>query len=222
MIQGVIFDFDGLILNTEEAEYTAWEEIYQSFGAHLPEEDFALPMGTSTKEFDVIAILERETGQFHDEAALKAKAHRRFHELLALEKARPGAADYLRQAKMMGMPVALATSSTRDWVEGHLKRLGLWEFFDVICTADDVVQVKPDPELFLLAAARLMLSPEQTIVFEDSANGIRAAKAAGCYCVAVPHRLSNLNGRGAADRVIFSMTEITLEALIAETNRLFQ
>jgi beta-phosphoglucomutase-like phosphatase (HAD superfamily) len=220
MIRGIILDFDGLILNTEEAEYNAWEEIFQRLGAHLPVEDWALSMGIPSDEFDVIGILERATGSACDGRALKMEAHTRFMELLSLETVRPGVDLYLQAAKTSRLGTALATSSNLSWVAGHLKRLGLWDFFDVICTADDVKKVKPDPELFLLAASRLGLEPGETVVFEDSPKGIQAAKAAGCYCVAVPHKLSNLNGRAGADLVIQSMADTTLSDLLDDINQL--
>jgi HAD superfamily hydrolase (TIGR01509 family) len=222
MIRGLIFDFDGLILNTEETEYAAWEEIFQSHGGHLPVEDWALSMGIPADEFDVIGLFERQTGQSCDGVALKAQAHQRFHELLALEAARPGVEEYLRMARSIDLGVALATSSGLSWVEGHLKRMGLWDYFDVVCTCEDVARVKPDSELFQLAAARLNLKPQETIVFEDSPNGILAAKAAGCYTIAVPHNLSNLNGTNPPDRIIQSMADMPLAALVAEVNRLFE
>jgi HAD superfamily hydrolase (TIGR01509 family) len=222
MIRGLIFDFDGLILNTEEAEYVAWEEIFQSHGAHLPVADWALSMGIPADEFDVIGIFEQATGKRCDGRALKMQAHSRFHELLAQETPRLGVKEYLQSARDNGLPVALATSSNRSWVEEHLKRLDLWHYFSVLCTAEDVQWVKPDPELFLLAARRLGMKPGETIVFEDSPKGIQAARAAGCYCVAVPHRLSNLDSHDSADRVIPSMAAIPLMNLLDEVNLLFQ
>jgi putative hydrolase of the HAD superfamily len=221
MIKGLIFDFDGLILNTEETEYNAWEEIYQSYGVHLPEEEWALSMGSLAGDFDVIGILERMTGGHYDRAILHPKADKRFKDLLALETARPGVKEYLEMAQKTGLKIALASSSKRLWVENHLRRLGLWAYFDVVCTSDDVQRVKPDPELFQLAAVRLHLNPNETIVFEDSVKGIKAAKAAGCYAVAVPHRLSNFNGSAAPDRTINSMAEVPLSVLLEEVNKLF-
>jgi beta-phosphoglucomutase-like phosphatase (HAD superfamily) len=222
MIQGLIFDFDGLILNTEETEYAAWEEIFQEHGAHLPEEDWALSMGIPADDFDVVGLLEQATGLHYDRGELKARARRRFLDLLVLETTRPGVKEYLQSASTLGLPVALATSSRLSWVEGHLQRLDLWDYFKAVCTAEDVIRVKPDPALFLLAASRLSLNPVETIVFEDSLKGVQAAKAAGCYCVAVPHRLSNLDGHNLADRVITSMSDTPLEILIEDVNRLLQ
>jgi HAD superfamily hydrolase (TIGR01509 family) len=222
MIKGLIFDFDGLILNTEETEYNAWEEIYQAQGTHLPVKDWAVSMGRHAEAFDVIGILEQATGVIQDREQLRSQVRARFFALLALEPARPGVKEYLDAAQRMGIKIALATSSDRNWVEGHLKRLDLWNYFDVVCTADDVSRVKPDPELFLLAAVRLQLKPEETIVFEDSANGILAAKAAGCFTIAVPHKLSNLNRSGPYDRVIESMANVPLVELVEKVNRLFE
>jgi HAD superfamily hydrolase (TIGR01509 family) len=222
MIKGLIFDFDGLILNTEETEYAAWEEIYQAHGTHLPVEDWALSMGRHAEAFDVIGILEQATGVMQDREQLRGQARARFFSLLALEPARPGVKEYLDAARRMGIKIALATSSDRKWVEGHLKRLDFWDYFDVICTADDVARVKPDPELFQLAVVRLQLKPAETIVFEDSANGILAAKAAGCFTIAVPHKVSNLNGTSPYDRIIESMANVPLAELLEDVNRLFE
>lgn len=222
MIRGLIFDFDGLILNTEEMEYAAWEEIFQRHGSHLSEEEWALSMGRSADSFDTVGILEQATGKRYDRAVLKAQAHDRFHYLLSHEPPRPGVLSYLQSARLIGLPVALATSSSRSWAVGHLTRLDLITYFDVICTAEDVARVKPDPGLFLLAAKRLDLPAQDTVAFEDSANGVRAAKDAGCYCVAVPHKLSYLDGQNLADRIIYAMADLPLVDLIDEINRSLQ
>jgi len=222
MICGLIFDFDGLILNTEEVEYAAWEEIFQSYGAHLPEEEWAQSMGIPADDFDAVGILNRATGLIFDEKIIKAQARDRFLDLLEHEPVRSGVTDYLRSAHEIGLPVALATSSSRSWVVGHLQRFDLLRYFDAICTADDVERVKPDPAVFLLAADRMLLTPQETIAFEDSSKGLQAAKTAGCYCVAVPHRLSLIHDHDLADRVIRSMSDIPLESLLDEVNRSFQ
>ena len=98
----------------------------------------------------------------------------------------PGVLDYLRDAHRLGLKVGLASSSSCAWVEGHLVRLGLREYFDCVRARDDVSITKPDPALFLSAVETLGVQPCEAIAFEDSRNGLIAARRAGLHCVAVP------------------------------------
>jgi HAD superfamily hydrolase (TIGR01509 family) len=102
----------------------------------------------------------------------------------------PGVAEVLADARAAGLKMAVASSSAEDWVGPFLRQHGLVAQLDAICTRDDVTQVKPAPDLFLLAAARMRVSPARCIVFEDSPNGLRAAHAAGMWAIAVPNALT--------------------------------
>ncbi len=126
----------------------------------------------------------------------------------------PGVETLLRDARGLGLGRACASSSSSGWVEGWLKRHGVHELFDVIVTRDDVSRVKPDPELFLLAAARLGLDPAECVVFEDSPNGMRAALAAGMRCVAVPNTLTSRIERPNVDLVVASLAEQPLAQIL--------
>jgi beta-phosphoglucomutase-like phosphatase (HAD superfamily) len=131
----------------------------------------------------------------------------------------PGVADLLRDARSLGLGRAVASSSSCGWVDGWLRRHGVRDLLDVVVARDDVQRVKPDPELFLLAATRLGVPPEACVVFEDSPNGMRAALAAGMRCVAVPNALTAPLPRPEVDLVIDSLAERPLAAILRSLAR---
>jgi HAD superfamily hydrolase (TIGR01509 family) len=210
----LIFDFDGLVLDTETAVFRAWNEIFADRGASLPLSEWAACVGTSHQAFDVFRYLESRTGLPADRPAL-AKLHReRVRELLKDLPPRPGVLEYLEEARQLRIALALASSSRQDWIMGHLSRLGLAERFHSIRCADDVEKVKPDPELYQLTLTFMGVSPERTLAFEDSPNGVTAAKAAGVYCVAVPNEVTRPLPLDHADFRMESMAEMSLRELL--------
>jgi len=126
-----------------------------------------------------------------------------------------GVRDYVADAKRMGLLLAVASSSSRAWVLGHLERLGLGAQWDAVRTRDDVARTKPAPDLYLSAVAALGVAPEEAVAFEDSANGIAAAKDAGLLCVAVPNALTAGMDLSRADLRLGSLAETPLERLLA-------
>jgi HAD superfamily hydrolase (TIGR01509 family) len=126
----------------------------------------------------------------------------------------PGVEELLRDAKGLGLGRAVASSSSCGWVTGWLERHGIRDLLDVVVARDDVRKVKPDPELFLLAAARLGVAPAACVVFEDSPNGMRAALAAGMRCVAVPNALTRPLTRPPVDLVLGSLAERPLASIL--------
>jgi len=125
----------------------------------------------------------------------------------------------LRDARALGLGRAVASSSSCGWVEGWLRRHAIRELVDVVVARDDVRKVKPDPELFLLAAARLGSAPAACVVFEDSPNGMRAALAAGMRCVAVPNALTRPLARPPVDLVLDSLAERPLAEILSGLER---
>jgi len=126
----------------------------------------------------------------------------------------PGVEALLRDAAALGLGRAVASSSSCGWVEGWLRRHEIRGLLDVVVARDDVTRVKPDPELFLLAARRLEIAPARCIVFEDSPNGMRAALAAGMRCVAVPNVLTRSLERPRVDLVMSALDERPLSAVL--------
>jgi len=213
MIEGIIFDFDGLILDTETPEFDAWQEFYAEHGVTLGLDAWADCIGQRAGVFDPIAHLEALCGRSVCGDALRAKHRERFHELVLAESLRPGVTQYLDDAEALGIPVAVASSATRDWVGGHLERLGIFERFRAVHTVEEVHHAKPQPDLFCLALKTLGVSAERAVVFEDSPNGVLAAKRAGVFAVAVPNRVTAPLQWGHADLVVHSLAELSFAQL---------
>lgn len=212
-LRALLFDFDGLILDTEGPVYEAWRDDYLAHGHDLPLETYADCVGSDFNRFDPKSHLESLVG-----FAIDWPERDRWRERNALERVKqlaplPGVVALLAAAAAAGLPCAVASSSPRDWVEGHLDRLGLLDRFALTRCLDDVAAPKPAPDLFLAAAAGLGVAPAATVVFEDSRNGLLAAIAAGCPCVVVPNRVTaHLDFTGAL-AVVGSLEEVDLRAM---------
>lgn len=215
MLKALIFDFDGLILDTEMPSYQAWEEIYREYGAHLAWSDWVKCIGASYEAFDPYAHLERQIGRKVDRQSIRRRYNERRLALIAGQPILPGVAALIAEAREAGLRLAVASSSSRAWVAGHLERLDLLKCFAVVKSADDVARVKPDPALYLAALRDLGVGAAEAIALEDSANGLLAAKRAGLYCVAVPNALTRDLPLDAADMILESLAEANLALLRA-------
>jgi HAD superfamily hydrolase (TIGR01509 family) len=215
MIKAVVFDFDGLILDTESNEYFAHSEMFRQLGVELPIQEWGKCIGTDASAFDVFAYLEQLVGSPVDRDQLNSARHELFINRMSKEEIRPGVRDYLLSAQDQGLRIGLASSSTRAWVTGYLEKHHLAGFFETIRTRDDVAIVKPNPELYQLALADLQVLPNEAIAFEDSPNGALAAKRAGMYCVAVPNSVTTSLIFGEIDLRISSMQEMSLAEIIS-------
>jgi beta-phosphoglucomutase-like phosphatase (HAD superfamily) len=127
----------------------------------------------------------------------------------------PGITDYLREARQLGLKLGVASSSTHEWVDSHLKRLGLLDYFDAVKCREDVAYTKPDPALYLAALDASGLRSEQALAIEDSPNGITAAQRAGIFCVAVPNPVTAQLALDHADFHLTSLTDMSLKQLLA-------
>jgi HAD superfamily hydrolase (TIGR01509 family) len=211
-LRAIILDFDGLIIDSETPLLDIWQEIYSRHGGALTIDHWQHALGTQ-HGFDAYAELERQTGvrlprdEWMDRIRLE---HRRRCTAVPLQ---PGVRERLDEARAGGLGTAVASSSTRDWVEPWLLSHGLRDLVDVVCTREDVPHVKPAPDLFLLAAERLNVAPAECVVFEDSPNGLRAARAAGMRAVAVPCGLTLQLTLPDPDLVLESLAACTLADL---------
>ncbi|MBC8079741.1 MAG: HAD family hydrolase [Gorillibacterium sp.] len=213
MIKAVIFDFDGLILDTESHEFAIYQEIFQEHGAELTLEVWGKEIGTAS-DFNPYLHLEECVGRTLNVADLKKEMQEKFGHRMDVELLRPGVEEYIKAAKSAGLRVGLASSSPASWVHGHLSRYGILELFECIRTSDNVSQVKPDPELYLQVLDEFGISPEEALVFEDSPNGALAAERAGIRCVIVPNTVTTHLQFGKVTHRIHSMADITLADLI--------
>lgn len=213
-IGGLIFDFDGLILDTETPAFQSWQEIYQEHGCTFSLDAWAVALGTADRGFDPCAALEAQISRTLDHAALRARRQARKDVLMAELVLLPGVVDYIDTAKRLDLRLGVASSSPRSWVEHYLAGFGLLNFFECVSCVEDVPRAKPDPALYQRTLASLGLRPEEAIAFEDSPNGITAARAAGIFCVAVPNAITCRLPVEHADLHLASLAEIPLDALL--------
>ncbi|MFC4619022.1 HAD family hydrolase [Camelliibacillus cellulosilyticus] len=214
MINAVVFDFDGVILDTETLSYQATAEVYKQYGAELPISYWAKIAGSKDDAFDSAEHLESVLGHPIDRAAYIRERDDMIMHYVENAQVLPGVVAILETAKKLGMKIGLATSSGDQWAKNHLSRIGLIDYFDVIVEANDVENVKPDPELFSLACERLGVQPNEAIAFEDSLNGAIAARKAGLYVVVVPNEITKNLSFDDVDQKLHSLAETNLEALI--------
>ena len=220
MIRAIIFDFDGLILETEEPTYQSWVEVYQSFGHSLPFSTWTANIGTTQGDFDPRLELEYLLKATVDWDVVESRRRMIENTLIEAQSVLPGAVQYLNDARQLRLKLGLASNSPSEWVIRHLTRLGLVDYFDCICTADDVQHIKPDPELYLSVLRTLEVKAGEAIALEDSPIGIRAARLAGLICVAVPNPLIRRLTFSEADLQLGSLAEMPLEQLLKKLSAL--
>ena len=206
--RAVIFDFDGLIIDSETSIFDIWSEIYREHGGELTMEQWRHALGTHNG-FDPYAELLRQTGVVLSRTLWVPHVHDEHWRRCEDEPLRPGVLDRMQEAAALGLPAAVASSSSLEWVGSWLTRHGLRDLVRAVCTRDDVTRVKPAPDLFLLAADRLGVAAADCVVFEDTPNGLAAAHAAGMWAVAVPSPLTRT--------LQFPSPHLTLESLADRT-----
>ncbi|PYE48699.1 HAD family hydrolase [Deinococcus yavapaiensis] len=186
-VRAFIFDFDGTILDTETHEFRRWEELYREHGQVLALQDWQQGVGT-WGAFDPWAALELDEDT-------RRSAHDRLRadifKAIAADDVRPGIRRVLAEAREAGVRLAIASSSERAWIEPWLEQHGLQDVFEVLATRDDVARVKPDPELYSLALARLGLQPGEAVAVEDSFHGATAAHRAGLRVIVTPNDVTS-------------------------------
>ena len=214
-IRAFLFDFDGLVLDTETPSLAGWQRLYREHGHELPLDRWAQAVGTHGA-WDPMAHLEELVGSPLARAALNERRSAHELSLIEAEDLRPGIIEYFAAARRHGLKRAIVSSSTRTWVDMHLHRLEQVVGWDAILTADrDASRAKPAPTLYLEALEQLELAAHEAVAFEDSANGVRAARAAGIFCVAVPNEVTRSFGLAGADVVLGSLAELAPDELLA-------
>jgi HAD superfamily hydrolase (TIGR01509 family) len=217
MIQALIFDFDGLILDTETPEFRIWEDIYDEHGFEFPRDEWGKIIGgDGHSSFDAAEHLSLLLEGRLDAASLRQRNHTESHELILTLHPRPGVMDYIREAKQLGLKLAIASSSDRKWVQTHARRIDVLDHFDQVITREDVGpgRIKPNPDLFLTALDRLEVPQEAAVVFEDSPNGVLAAKRAGIFVVAVPNDVTSMLSLDHADLILSALSDMPLSMLL--------
>ena len=218
MIKAIIFDFDGLILDSEMADYLSWKEAYALHGVELPMQTWLENIG-SVSFFDPYVTLEEMVGHPLDSARVTAQRSQRNMEILAKQTILPGVLDYLNEAKQLGLKTAVASSSPHAWVDPLLARLRITDEFDWVSCRDDVGNIgKPDPAVYLAALTALGVSSEEALALEDSPHGMAAAQAAGIFCIVVPNQLTSQLQFRQPDYRITSLADMPLKQLLGHVS----
>lgn len=214
-IRAFLFDFDGLVLDTETPSLAGWQRLYREHGHELPLDRWAQVVGTHAA-WDPMAHLEDLVGSPLEREALNERRYAHELSLIEAEGLRPGISEYFVAARRRGLKRAIVSSSSRPWVDLHLLRLEEAVGWDAILTADrDQSRAKPAPTLYLEALAGLELTADEAIAFEDSPNGVRAARAAGIFVVAVPNGVTRDLGLDEADLLVESLADLPPDKLLA-------
>jgi len=210
----VIFDFDGIILDSETPEFESHRRIYEQCGVELTPEEWCGQIGTWSEGHEErwhTVLCERSPRPM--ERDVFARERRRiFLELLPREPMR-GIHELLMALDAAGIPRAVASSAPGRWVVPAVERLALTSFFGAIVTGDDIVRRKPAPDGYLEAARRIGADPARSIAVEDSGPGIAAARAAGMKVVAIPHHLTEGHDLTGADLRVSHADELTVARL---------
>jgi HAD superfamily hydrolase (TIGR01509 family) len=209
MIRALIFDFDGLILDTETPLIDAYGDVYAQHGLEFDRAEFARHIGHVDTSFDpwkpFPAGVDRK----------KMEDARRRHNRTRLEKQTvlPGVASLIGAAHASGLKLGIASNSGHEWVERHLQRLGLHGYFSVFSCRGDVPSPKPEPDLYRLAVDRLGVRPCEAVAFEDSQAGVSAARRAGLWVIAVPNVSTDAHDFEAAHLQVATIEEVSLAML---------
>jgi len=212
-MKAIVFDFDGLILDTEEPVYRSWVEVYAEHGEELPFDRWVQIVGSTKKGFDPQVHLEERIGRPLTVDVLERRIVRRTEMIRELQVL-PGVVDHLEAARKLGLKLGVASSSTRQWVNGHLQRLAIRHYFDCVRCSDDVAEAKPEPDLYLAVLECLGVDASAAFAVEDSPHGITAAKRAGLRCVAVPNAITRRLDLSGADVLVESLADLTLAELL--------
>ena len=217
MIKALIFDFDGLILDTESPEAVAWTQIYAEHGFEFPLDEWGTIIGGSgSSNFDAAEHLSLLSQGRLDSASMRTVHRSNSNAQTLAQPILPGVLDYIQSAKRLGLKLAIASSSAHSWVDMHTKRLGIFNDFDKVICSDDVGvgRTKPNPDLYLLALEQLQVQKNEAIVFEDSPNGVKAAKRAGIFVVAVPNPITSKLNIENANLTMNALSDLSLPELL--------
>jgi HAD superfamily hydrolase (TIGR01509 family) len=222
MVKALIFDFDGLILDTETPEVLVWQSIYKEHGYELPIDEWEKTIGGyGISNFDAAEHLSLLSSGRLDSISLRARYRKEADEIIHVSPVLPGVVNLIEQAKANDSKLAIGSSSPHSWVDAHLKRLDLFHYFDQIICADDVApgRTKPNPDIFLKAVEQLKVQKDVTVVFEDSPNGVLASRRAGIFVVAVPNPLTAKMGV-TGDMTVSSLAELSFQEIVRKDRRI--
>lgn len=211
----LILDFDGVVIDSESTWLAAWREEYELYGLPFDISEWLDFIGKNTFDPRVqYEFLAKHVGPTFDVEACRVRKQDRERDLLLTQPVLPGVLTWLIAARRLGVPTAIASNSSRSWVVPHVERLDLTEFFDEVIGREDAERLKPAPDLYIEAAKRVGVATDRCVAVEDSAHGIAAARAAGCFCVAVPNPVTERHDLTAADLRLESLADIGMDEVL--------
>jgi HAD superfamily hydrolase (TIGR01509 family) len=219
MIRALVFDFDGLILDTETPLIDAYGAVHAAHGVPFDRARFLRSVGHAEYAFDPwhgFAPHADRAARGHERVARKQLARQAHKQRLLLQQAvLPGVVALIEAGRAAGLRIGLASNSEHTWCEPHLARLGLRARFDFLACRGDTPSPKPEPDLYRLVLQRFGLRGREAIAFEDSRTGTLAAKRAHLHVVAVPNPSTAHHDFSAADLQLASLAATSLEQLLA-------
>jgi len=216
MLKALIFDFDGLILDTETPEYLVWQNIYNEHGFELPHDEWSKIIGGwGLSDFDAAEHLAHLSQGRLDPVPLRRRHANESLARIHAQATLPGVLELIHAAKMNNLKLAIASSSHHSWVDNHAERLGILHHFNKVICADDVERgrTKPNPDLFLKALDQLQVRKNEAVIFEDSPNGVLAANRAEVFVVAVPNHVTSMLKLDGANLIVQSLLNVTVDEL---------
>ena len=205
----ILFDMDGVLVNTEPLHYRLWKQVLAERGLDIAFEVYKGCIGANGKRLMEL-VLEHYGVDYRDDAAIFARYYQlkeenlRYGDIPRIE----GVNETLAELQKRGYRMAVASSSTQDYIELCTERAGIGHFFDVRFSAQWVKNTKPAPDVFLAAAEKMGAAPEKCVVVEDSTNGSRAAKTAGMVCLGFANPDSGTQDLSAADKIFYPFSEL--------------
>lgn len=215
MIRALVFDFDGLILDTETPLIDAYARVHATHGVPFDRTIFLRSVGHADYAFDPWHGFSPHA----DRAALELECRASKNDLLLRQPILPGVMPLLDAARMAGLRIGLASNSEHAWCEPHLARLGLRDYFDFLACREDAASPKPEPDLYRLVLNHFGLRGHEAIALEDSHTGSLAAKRANLWAVVVPNESTAHHDFDHADLRLASLADVTLDALMARFAR---
>lgn len=216
--EAVLFDFDGLLIDTETTQLLSWQNAWREHGLELDLATFFADHGGDVTP-ERYRVLAEAVGPHFDQLAVHARRVAFRTVLNEAADLREGMAAWLDQARGVGLRCAVASSSPRSWVAGLLDRVGRLGDFEVLAFGDEVAAHKPAPDVYLLALERLGVDPARAVAVEDTPHGVAAAQAAGMACIAIPNPFVVPERVRAADLVLGSAAEMSLHEALGRIRR---
>ena len=207
--RALVFDYDGLIVDSETPEYECWKKVFSDHGQDLAVKDWVHVVGGAVI-VDMRLELERRLGRRVAWEAVDKARIEHYHSIFSRQPLLPGVQGLFDEGRRRGWRIGVASNSSMGWVRPGLERFGLWPYVGAIRSRDTAARPKPHPEPYLEVLAELGADAAPSFAFEDSATGIAAAKAAGLTAVCVPNALTRHHDLSQADRLLESLEHFIL------------